>query len=164
MNKVAISIGSNLERTKNIEKAVFNLERVFGSLLCSPVYVSDASGFMGPRFYNLVVVFESDMEVSILREQLRIIEITQGRKSKSNQVGSRTLDLDLLLYGDQVLYDIGFDVPRKEIFDHSYILKPLADILPNFCHPVTGERFLDSWMGYDLDQEPLICISEFKLP
>ena len=164
MHQVAISIGSNLERTKNIKKAVFNLEKVFGSLFCSPVYESDASGFLGPRFYNLVVVFETDMEVKAVHEQLRIIEISQGRTLKSNQVGSRTLDLDLLLYGDLVLYDIGLDVPRKESLDHSYILKPLADILPNFCHPVTGERFLDSWMGYDLDQEPLICISEFKIP
>ena len=60
-------------------------------------------------------------------------------------MSSRTIDLDLLLYGDGIFYDDGFDVPRKEILDSAHVLKPLSDILPHMIHPVIGETLGTLW-------------------
>ena len=80
-----------------------------------------------------------------------------------NRNGSRSLDLDLLLYGDAVFHDQGLDVPRREIFDHAYILKPLTDLLPEAHHPVTGESFADIWLRLGSRQEALSVVDGFDL-
>ena len=164
MTQVVISIGSNIDRELNVKRAVSNLTYTFGSLSCSPVYESEASGFDGPPFYNLVVVFETSMDASSVREKIRAIEIVQGRQIGNDRRGSRSLDLDLLLYGNFVLYDIDIDVPRQEIFHHAYILKPLAELLPEVCHPLTGESFRDIWSRCSLQPESLALVEELKLP
>ena len=163
MTQVVISIGSNIDRELNVKRAVSNLAHTFGSLSCSPVYESEASGFDGPPFYNLVVVFETSMDVSSVRQKIRAIEICQGRQIGNDRRGSRSLDLDLLLYGNFVLYDIDIDVPRQEIFHHAYILKPLAELLPEVCHPLTGESFRDIWSRFSLQPESLVLVEELQL-
>lgn len=161
--QVAISIGSNIDRKNNVKRAVSNLNHAFGSLSCSPVYESEASGFKGPPFYNLVAVFETAVDVLDIREKIRAIETQQGREEGNNRSGSRNLDLDLLLYGNLVLYGIGLDVPRREIIDHAYILKPLADLLPDFSHPVTGEAFREIWLRCGAGQELITVVKELQL-
>jgi len=102
MARVAVSIGSNLEREHNVKDALAALGKTFGELLRSPVYESAAYGFDGPPFYNLVVVFETPLDVRAVRAKIQAIENLQGRKIGENRSGSRSLDLDLLLYDDAV--------------------------------------------------------------
>ena len=163
MARVAVSIGSNLERERNVRGALATLGKTFGELLRSPVYESAAYGFDGPPFYNLVVVFETPLDVRAVRAKIQAIENLQGRKIGENRSGSRSLDLDLLLYDDAVFRDQGLDVPRREIFEHAYILKPLADLLPAVPHPVTGESFADSWLRLGSRQEALSVVDGLDL-
>ena len=163
MARVAVSIGSNLEREHNVKDALSALGKTFGELLRSPVYESAAYGFDGPPFYNLVVVFETPLDVRAVRAKIQAIENLQGRKKGENRSGSRSLDLDLLLYDDAVFRDQGLDVPRREIFEHAYILKPLADLLPAAPHPVTGESFADIWLRLGSRQEALSVVDGLDL-
>ena len=163
MARVAVSIGSNLERERNVKDALAALGKTFGELLRSPVYESAAYGFDGPPFYNLVVVFETPLDVRAVRAKIQAIENLQGRKIGENRSGSRSLDLDLLLYDDAVFRDQGLDVPRRELFEHAYILKPLADLLPAAPHPVTGESFADIWLRLGSRQEALSVVDGLDL-
>ena len=163
MARVTVSIGSNLERERNVKGALAALSKTFGKLSRSPVYESAAQGFDGPPFYNLVVVFETSLDVRAVRAKIQAIENLQGREMGENRSGSRSLDLDLLLYDDVVFYDQGVNVPRREIFEHAYILKPLADLLPATPHPVTGESFADIWFRLGSNQEALSVVDGLDL-
>ena len=163
MARVAVSIGSNLERERNVKNALAALGKAFGKLSRSPVYETAAYGFDGPPFYNLVVVFETLFNAYAVRGKIQTIEDRQGRPIGEYRSGSRTLDLDLLLYDDAVFHDQGLDVPRREIFEHAYILKPLADLLPATPHPVTGEFFADIWLRLGSCQEALSVVGELDL-
>jgi len=163
MARVALSIGSNLERERNVKEALAALGKTFGKLSRSPIYESAASGFDGPPFYNLVVVFETPLDVRAVCGKIQAIENQQGREMGENRSGSRSLDLDLLLYDATVLHDQGLNVPRREMFEHAYILKPLADLLPAESHPVTGESFADIWLRLGSRQEALSVVDGLDL-
>jgi 2-amino-4-hydroxy-6-hydroxymethyldihydropteridine diphosphokinase len=163
MAQVVVSIGSNLERERNVNDALEILGKIFGALSRSPVYESAAYGFDGPPFYNLVVVFQTSLDVRAARAEIQAIEDQQGRGIGEDRSGSRSLDLDLLLYDDSIFYDEGLDVPRREILEHAYILKPLADVLPAAHHPVTGESFGDIWRRMGAKQEVLSVVDGFDL-
>ena len=163
MARVAVSIGSNLERERNVKDALAALGKTFGELSRSPVYESAAYGFDGPPFYNLVVVFVTQLDVRAVRAKIQAIENLQGREIGEDRSGSRSLDLDLLLYDDAVFHDQGLDVPRREIFEHGYILKPLADLLPAVPHPLTGESFGNIWSRLGTGKEALSVVDGLDL-
>ena len=163
MARGAVSIGSNLERESNLKSAIIALGKVFGILSLSPIYESEAFGFKGPPFYNLVAIFDTLLDVRAVRTRIRAIEKTQGREMGTNRSGSRSLDLDILLYDNAIFYDEGLDVPREEILRHSYILKPLADLLPEAPHPVTGESFGEIWGRLGSQQEVLSIVDDVYL-
>ncbi len=147
MPLVAISVGSNLDREQNIERALDSLRLSFGQLRISSVYETAAVGFNGPDFYNLVVAFETNLDVRLLIDRLHDIEVGQGRIRMTQEVTSRLIDLDLLLYGDGILYSEGLDIPRREILEYDFVLQPLAELLPDTVYPVSGDR-----LGQLLDQ------------
>jgi 2-amino-4-hydroxy-6-hydroxymethyldihydropteridine diphosphokinase len=140
MPLVAISVGSNLDREHNIDRALESLRLTFGQLRTSRVYETAAVGFNGPDFYNLVVVFETDLNVRSLIDRLHDIEAEQGRTRTPQETTSRAIDLDLLLYGDGILYSEGLDIPRRESLKYDFVLQPLAELLPDTVHPVSGDR------------------------
>ena len=147
MPLVAISVGSNLDREHNIERALDSLRFSFGQLRISSVYETAAVGFNGPDFYNLVVAFETDLDVRLLIDRLHDIEVEQGRIRMTQEMTSRLIDLDLLLYGDGIFYSEGLDIPRHEILEYDFVLQPLAELLPDTVYPVSGDR-----LGQLLDQ------------
>ena len=147
MPLVAISVGSNLDREHNIERALDSLRLSFGQLRISSVYETAAVGFNGPDFYNLVVAFETDLDVRLLIDRLHDIEVEQGRIRMTQEITSRLIDLDLLLYGDGILYSEGRDIPRREMLEYDFVLQPLAELLPDTVYPVSGDR-----LGQLLDQ------------
>ncbi len=146
--RIALGIGSNLNRRRHIENALRALREEFGELQISPVYRSFAVGFEGPDFFNLVCLAETNLEVPALRDVLKKIEGREGRSYYSSRFSSRTLDIDILLYGDCVLTDLGFDIPRHEILEHAFVLKPMADMLPNVTHPQVGKNFSTLWSEF----------------
>ena len=148
MPRVYLSIGSNIDREHNIRGALQELESVFGPLTCSSVYETEAIGFEGDAFYNLVVGFDSDLSVDELKAEFDRIEKQYGRTAQSRRFAPRTLDLDLLLYGDLVDTSGRHDIPRKEISEYAFVLLPLSEIAGGLKHPATGERFADMWSHF----------------
>ncbi len=77
------------------------------------------------------------------------IEEMHGRTRQCKKFSSRTLDIDLLLYGDVVLEEGKLKLPRDEITRYAFVLEPLAEIAPDHKHPVSGQRYADLWAAFD---------------
>jgi 2-amino-4-hydroxy-6-hydroxymethyldihydropteridine diphosphokinase len=155
MAKVYVSVGSNIDREHNVEYALTDLGRAYGELEQSRIYETKAVGFDGDPFYNLVVAFDTDETPQAVAARLRDIEDAHGRDRSGGKFSSRSLDLDLLLYDDLVLEEEGLHLPRKEILEYAFVLKPLAEIAGEMKHPVTGFSFSSTWDQFDPTAQPM---------
>ncbi len=149
MTRGYISIGSNINKDEHIPASLRALEQTFGKLAVSSVYESEAVGFTGDVFYNLVVGFDSDLEVKAVAKQLRQIELDNGRTRDSRKFAARTLDLDLVLYGDLIVNDGRLQIPRDEIVHYAFVLEPLAEIAPTLKHPISQLSYAELWDKFD---------------
>lgn len=149
MTRVYVSLGSNIDRDTNIRGAVRALRERYGDVQLSPVYESVAVGFPGDNFYNLVAAFDTGDDVHAVARTLAEIETVHGRRRNGPRYSSRTLDLDLLLYDDVVLETDDLELPRAEIRENAFVLRPLADLAPNLRHPVNGRTYAELWMAFD---------------
>lgn len=155
MTQLVLSLGSNIERRKYICYGLRQLRDAFGELTHSPVYETAAVGFSGPDFYNMVVAVQTEIGLDDVIRAIQAIEAKAGRVRGSRAFNSRNLDIDVLLYGDADLRTEGRNVPRDEINHAAYVLKPLADILPQALHPVSGSSFGAMWAAFRDDQQVL---------
>ncbi len=160
MARVYVSLGSNQNREDGIRQAVLALRHEFGEIELSPVYDSAAVGFDGSDFLNLVVSLESELGPVAVVKAFRDIETQLGRDRSQPRFASRPIDLDLLLYDEVVLELPGIRIPRPEILEQAFVLKPLQDIAPQRRHPETDESFADLWrrlapLASSLDVFPL---------
>jgi len=150
MAVVYISLGSNINREKNIRQAERALEKEFGALTFSPVYETEAVGFDGDNFYNSVVAFNTQENVQYVAQALKAIEDSFGRDRTQPKFSARVIDLDLLLYDDLILRADGIHIPREEILYNAFVLKPLVDIAGTMIHPEEGRSFQSIWDSSDL--------------
>ena len=155
MTKVYASIGSNIEPTVNIQMCITALRARYGTVDLSPVYETLAVGFVGAAFYNLVVGFTTDEEAHAVAQFFRTLERESGRDLHHAKFAPRTLDVDLLLYGDQVLDEAHLKIPRGEILEYAFVLRPLAELCPMGRHPVLGETFQDLWQTFQGEKQGL---------
>lgn len=144
-----ISIGSNIDKELHIPASIKVLGEKFGALTVSSIYESEPVGFSGDPFYNLVVGFTSNLAVNVILEQLRQIELDNGRNRDCKKFSARTLDLDLLTYGDLVVHNDRVQIPRDEIESYAFVLEPLAEIASDVAHPVSGKKYGDMWAAFD---------------
>lgn len=155
MARVYVSIGSNIDRERNIAAALASLREQFGELQQSTVYETEAVGFEGDPFYNLVVGFDTALAPRELARLLRDIEDRHGRQRNGGKFSARTLDLDLLLYDDLVLDEPDLKLPRAEILEYAFVLRPLAEIAGQRRHPLSGFSFADLWGAFDPTAQPM---------
>lgn len=153
MLRIWLSLGSNQAREQSLRGAVRMLREAFGPLVLSAVYESDAVGFVGEPFLNLVAGAETDLPVEAVQRRLRQIEDAHGRVRGGDKFSPRTLDIDLLTYGALVRPDL--DLPREEIVRHAFVLGPLAEVAPDERHPVLGRRYAELWAAFDQAAQPL---------
>ena len=146
MTRAWISAGTNVDPERNLRAAVHQLQREFGELLLSPVYRTEAVGFAGDDFLNMVVGIDTDLPPAQLRAWLRNIEDQQGRVRGDEKFASRTLDLDLLTWGDLVDMDAG--IPRDEILRYAFVLKPLVDVAGKEKYPGTEHSHEQLWQQF----------------
>lgn len=143
MSRIYISIGSNISPEKNIRDSIVALGQLFGDLEVSPVYQSSAVGFEGPEFLNLVVAADTDISAGEVAVLLKNIERNQGRDRGQGKFSDRTLDLDLLLYGDEAVDTHNLNLPSKEIENYAFVLTPLVDLAGQKRHPLSGRSYTE---------------------
>lgn len=161
MPRVYIGIGSNIDRENSIRGGVRELTAHYGRLTLSPVYESKALGFEGENFFNLVAGFDSAESVERIKQTLSRIESQLGRVRQENSFSARTLDLDLLLYGEMVQHDDKVNLPHPDIQRYAFVLCPLADIAPELRHPETGLSCAQMWRQFDGSGQEIRAV-EFK--
>jgi 2-amino-4-hydroxy-6-hydroxymethyldihydropteridine diphosphokinase len=138
-----------------IPSALEALRASFGELVVSPTYESAPVGFKGDNFHNLVVGLETGLSPAELVRRLRVIEAQHGRVRGGEKFSSRTLDIDLLTYGERVIDEAGLQVPRDEIMRYAFVLLPLSEVAPEECHPLNGQTYRDLWAGFEATDQPL---------
>lgn len=142
-----LSLGSNIDREAHLRGGLDALHEQFGELLVSPVYESVAVGFEGPAFYNLAAGLESDLSPGELVRALRAIEDRFGRDRSQPRFSNRTLDIDLLSFGDLEGEFDGIVLPRPETFRQAFVLGPLADIAATETLPGQQRPLADLWQA-----------------
>jgi len=140
-----LSLGSNIEPEKNLRMAITALRARFGDVRVSPVYRTRAVGFVGPDFLNAIAVVQSDVNPFALHKWLHRLEEAQGRDRRDAAYSNRPLDVDIIYFGDLVLDGPGeFQLPRPEL-RHAFVLKPLADVAPDFVDPIRNTTLANLW-------------------
>lgn len=150
MTEVFVGVGSNEARERNLRAGLALLRETFGDLRCSSVYESEAAGGVGARYYNLVVAFHSALAAADVASGLRAIETACGRQAP--RAAGVALDLDLLLYGECV--DQALRLPRAEILDHAWVLRPLAELAGDRLHPLRQQTFACLWAAFAACAQP----------
>ncbi len=163
MATIYISIGSNINPQQNIQLALRDLREHFQNIRLSSSYESKAVGFEGDNFINLVAAAETDLKIPQVVQLFHDIEDQHGRDRQGPRFSSRTIDLDLLLYDNAVFTQDGIEIPREEILQNAFVLCPLAELLPDGVHPVTGKRYDELWASFDQSSQPLWRIDDMPL-
>ncbi len=153
-SRAYLSMGSNIEPEHNLRAAVEALQARFGDVQLSPVYRTPAVGFRGPDFLNAIAVIDSDMHPFALNDWLHALELAHGRDRRDANYSNRPLDLDIIYFGELVLDGPGdFQLPRPELH-HAFVLKPLADVAPDFVDPIRGMTLARLWAAHPEYERP----------
>lgn len=141
MQQLIISTGSNISpRGYFLNEAHSLLEKEFGrSSSHSLIYGSDAWGFDGLPFLNQVLIFKCQLEAQEVLEKILDIEESLGRKRNPSGYSDRNIDIDILFYGSQIHYSDSLKVPHPLLHKRNFVLNPLAEIAPEFVHPLLKE-------------------------
>jgi 2-amino-4-hydroxy-6-hydroxymethyldihydropteridine diphosphokinase len=134
---VHVGIGTNLgDREENIRRALELLSEL-GAVRSSTVRETDPVGFTDqPRFLNAVAELETNLPARELLERLLDIERSLGRdRANEQRWGPRTLDLDLLLYGQETIEEPGLSVPHPRLAERRFVLEPLCELAPDLILP-----------------------------
>jgi 2-amino-4-hydroxy-6-hydroxymethyldihydropteridine diphosphokinase len=153
-HSIYISVGSNIQRDKHVRAGLQAMFLAFGELRLSSVYESEAVGFSGSHFYNLVVQANTTQTVQQVCARLKSIEEENHRVRGDKKFAPRTLDLDLLLYDDLVDNEL-VELPRTEILFNAFVLQPLAEIAATEIHPLAGRTYQSLWDDYDKSKQKL---------
>jgi 2-amino-4-hydroxy-6-hydroxymethyldihydropteridine diphosphokinase len=159
MADVYVAAGSNVEPEKYLCRALDALEQTFGELKISPAYRNRAVGFEGADFINLVVAFVTDDAPAVVKRRLEDIEARCDRPRNAPKWAPRTMDLDLLMYGQLVSDEPGLVLPRPDLVRRAYMLKPLADIAPQLHHPTQQRSMRELWDSMAGGDHALVAVT-----
>ena len=157
--KAYVGLGSNLgDRAAYLLLGLSALSRLPKThlLRLSPVYETDPVGPPQPPYLNMVAELETELSPKGLLAEMLRVEKALGRERRERW-GPRTLDLDLLLYGDLVLEEAGLSVPHPRLHERAFVLVPLLDLLPEGRHPLLGQSFAELLASLDASSvRPLV--------
>lgn len=155
---VYLGLGSNIDAEHNLRVGVHELRRRFGKLELSRVYRSAAVGFEGDDFMNMVIGIQTIDSPANIHRQIEAIHNKAGRQRGTAKISSRPLDIDLLLYNDLILDEPPVRLPRSDILEYSFVLRPIAELAPKLVHPVTGQSMSQHWQAFDQESHPLTLV------
>lgn len=138
--KVAVALGSNLgDRDAQLRGAISALMTVLAQLRVSSFHETEPVDMNGPQplFLNAAAVGETKLSAPAILDVLLAIEQGFGRE-RPYERAPRTIDLDLILYGDQIIDSPGLSVPHPRFRERLFVLEPLVEIAPDWIDPVTG--------------------------
>jgi 2-amino-4-hydroxy-6-hydroxymethyldihydropteridine diphosphokinase len=149
--RVFVAAGSNLEPEKHLARACAEIKHSWNDAVFSRAYRNVAVGFDGPDFINLVLGFSTAQPLDAVIARLRAIETQCGRPRYAPKWASRTMDLDVLLFGDRVEKTSDYTLPRPDLLKRPYMLGPMAEIAPDVVHPIAHKTMRQLWEEFDRD-------------
>lgn len=155
-NLVYIALGSNKgNKFKNLQDALLSIHEQIGTIKAiSKIYQTPAVGFEGDTFLNACVGVETYIRPKTVLKLLLQIESQQGRiRSSTEGYESRTIDLDILFYNDEIIDTKSLQVPHPETHKRQFVLQPLKDIAANFKHPVLNKTISELEQECEIDSE-----------
>jgi len=153
-----ISGGSNVEPEKNLLRAAHEIKREFPGAAFSHCYRNRAIGFEGDDFVNFAAMLPTTHGLQDMIERLHNIEALCGRPANAPRWEPRSMDLDVLLFGNQIGVTPQVTLPRPDLLKRAFMLGPLAEIAPRLQHPVAGLTMAELWAQFDRDAHPLLRI------
>lgn len=155
MTTVLVAAGSNVEPLANLRRALDSLAAHYPGLRTSPAYRNRAVGFAGEDFVNLVLAVDTDDDVHTVIARLHEAEARCGRARHAPKWAPRSMDLDILLYGDRVCEEPGLVLPRPDLVRRAYMLGPAAELAPDMVHPALGATLRELWSRFPRDEHAL---------
>ncbi len=133
LHRAYLSLGSNIDAEKNLPKAMDLLREVGEILSVSSVWESGSVGFDGPNFLNACILFLTPLQPVELKEKIiRPIEARLGRVRGEEKNAPRPIDIDIVMFDEHPL--------NTEFWDYAFVAVPLAELIPDFVHPLSGEK------------------------
>lgn len=160
MTDVYVAAGSNVDPVRHLHQALTALQQIYRPLRVSPAYRNKAVGFAGEDFINLAVGFTTDDPVTQVRQHLQQIEALCGRPPSAPKWAPRTMDLDILLYGQLISSEPGLILPRPDLIRRPYMLKPMVDIAPEVEHPTLHRTLRELWEAFDSAGHEMVRLPE----
>ena len=142
MHGVLLLLGSNLgDRKWFLEQAIKQIEADIAPVIkASAVYETQSWGKTdAPNYLNQVILLQTDLPAQLILEKILDIERKLGRK-REEKWGSRTIDIDILFYGDEIINEPGLHIPHPELHKRRFTLEPLDEIAPDLVHPVLNKK------------------------
>jgi 2-amino-4-hydroxy-6-hydroxymethyldihydropteridine diphosphokinase len=154
-----VSGGSNVDAERSVPQAARELKSRYPGARFSRCYRNASIGFDGPDFTNFVVELPVVGGPSALRETLQRIEKHCGRPDAAPRWAPRAMDLDILLFGDQVIDVQGMKVPRPDLTRWAFMLGPLAELAPGLVHPSLHLSVGELWGKFDQQAHALVPVA-----
>ena len=145
-----LCLGSNICPEENIRFAVQQLKKDFDAVKTSNLYKTSAVGFEGEDFLNLAISIRTELGLDKLLRYTDALEKEAGRvRVCRGNFDSRTLDVDVVMFGDLIGEHKGRQWPSKDIQDNAHVLLPMSEIAGNCTHPTSGIKFSQLWKEFD---------------
>ena len=161
---VYVAAGSNVEPERNLALATQHLRKEFPDVRFSPWYRNRAVGFEGADFINFVAGFTTSLPINEVLSRLHAIEVACGRPREAPRWAPRSMDLDVLLYGELVCDEPKLKLPRPDLLKRAFMLGPLAALAPDLVHPTEKVTIGELWRRFDRAAHELVEIEPTTNP
>jgi 2-amino-4-hydroxy-6-hydroxymethyldihydropteridine diphosphokinase len=161
--KIYLGLGSNMgDRRYNLESALYALSQKIKMKVVSSLYDTTPVGItMQPRFLNLVCEAATLLTPSELLCFIKQIEKTMGRVPGPVD-GPRPVDIDILFFGNQVVVAPALIIPHPRLAERTFVLVPLAEIAPDFIHPVVGKTIRQMSQSLKVNPEDIVKLQNTR--
>jgi len=147
VNKVFIGLGSNLgDRNRYLSEALRKIDNFARIVAKSSIYETDPVGYKNQgMFLNMVVEVTTSLDSEELLARLKKLEKEIGRQDGVMRFGPREIDLDILIYGDEIVKNDSIEIPHPRMAERGFVLESLSEIAPDLIHPVLNKTILELW-------------------